>query len=362
MHIKSGLFIFNNAQDMVTSKFGIGIKNFLPLEALPHVPTILITSQKLDWGVVGENIKKIPVNPLSKDEVEEFLLRTFGLLECKDLVGPELLQLLQEFGNLFQGFILALSHAAAAIIRKSARDLASTDKNAYINEISPKLRDGINWYIARFNNPEGDWVSDPPGPTWSNDNKFIMRNVWSITFKKIKQLNHGTVALNLLSILAHLDPNHIYIAMCESIYYGKSYERYGIRLREQLTQELQEGIELLVEFSMISIEINESPEAKREMVRIHSLVQKCTRKPSRNLDALVKCLYYVNKYFKTCMLPSNHIYAVLEHSKEAKWPEETILLCLKICLKTMSFTKARCDYIYGYLNEMKAAASERCQD
>ncbi|CAG7660996.1 unnamed protein product [Allacma fusca] len=57
-HIKSGLFIFNNVQDMVTSKFGIGIKNYLPLEELSHVPIILITSRKLGIGDCGRKYQE----------------------------------------------------------------------------------------------------------------------------------------------------------------------------------------------------------------------------------------------------------------------------------------------------------------
>ncbi|CAG7727955.1 unnamed protein product [Allacma fusca] len=363
-YIKNGLFIFNNAEGMTTSKLGFGIRGFLPNETLQNPPRILITSRKTTWGCVGEMVERISVEPLSNDEVQDFLTRTFGLNKCQQQLDKDFVSVLNEFGSLFQGFPLALSNATVTIMRKFAwePELYGKDDHDYSNYISthlPQLLGGLKWYIHRFNEPGADWMDDHVSESVTHTNELILKNVWSATFDNIKQLDGGNVALELQNILAYLNPDHIFISVCDSIYFDKTYDKYGIRRREQLKPELQEALKLLELYSMISIEYNEASKIPRDMVRVHSLVQKCSRAQARNTDALVKCLRYIHRYFKTCRLPSNHIYAVLDYAKEAKWPEDTILLCLNLCLKTLLHSNVRCDYILEYLQNMRSDIAGR---
>ncbi|CAG7725745.1 unnamed protein product [Allacma fusca] len=126
------------------------------------------------------------VDRLNKGEVEILLLRTFGLHVCLEYVDRELHTLLQEFESIFHLYILALWHAAVTIMRKISwtPDQSRSDHYQIIVPEFGRLKTGINWYMRRFEDPNGEKVLDFASEYLCNNYEHIMDNVWSITLNK----------------------------------------------------------------------------------------------------------------------------------------------------------------------------------
>lgn len=224
------LFIFDDAEK---SNY---LNKFLPLhDLLPdgNGPYVLITSRNQEWD---RGIEVVNLNELKSEEAIEFVKKGLGI---EDESQNEKIKVLVEK---LQYFPLAIQQAIAYI--EDQRVTEEFDIDDYLNEYEKKTEDLLNYEAFRG---------------IDNDYAKTTFTTWKITTNKIaSDRENGKLALRILNIISYLAPDRI----SREIFLG---------LRVIGEEKLRSTVRLLVKYSMVSSEQNQS------VLSVHGLVQEVTR-------------------------------------------------------------------------------------
>ncbi|MDD5162474.1 MAG: NB-ARC domain-containing protein, partial [Candidatus Rickettsiella isopodorum] len=227
---RKSLFIFDNVENYRA------IEIYLPKSRPDNKPTVLITSRYGNWDNVATTMK---LNVFTEVETQELIKKSLGLDESTQL------EKILELNQLLQGLPLALQQALAYIkLRRSTDSIFSFQD--YIELYKEKKKELLNFDFTKyFNDPYLETVF----------------TTWLITLCKIKSNPIGEDAIEILNIMAYLNPNSISINKFEylnKIYFPKSYDLASIT-------------SLLNSYSMIN------SHGKEDVYTIHRLVQQVIR-------------------------------------------------------------------------------------
>ncbi len=228
---RKSLFIFDNVENYRA------IEAYLPKSMLGNKPTLLITSRYRNWENVAPTLS---LNIFTEQETEELIKKSLNLGE--DIPHERI----KELHQLLQGLPLALQQALAYIKLRRNTD-TSFSFHHYIELYKEKTKELLNFNFVNYSN-------DPYLET--------VFTTWLITLCKIKTDPIGDDAIEILNIMAYLDPDNIASK--------KFYHLNAINRRSNL-YDLDTIMHLLSSYSMIN------PKEQKSKYTIHRLVQQVIR-------------------------------------------------------------------------------------
>ncbi|HEY2566699.1 MAG TPA: NB-ARC domain-containing protein [Candidatus Aquirickettsiella sp.] len=227
---RKSLFIFDNVENY------LAITNYLPKTMLGNKPTLLITSRYNNW----ENVASVlTLGVFTEQETEELIKKSLNLTDNTEN------EKIKELNKLLQGLPLALQQALAYIkLRKNTDTGFSLE--SYIKLYKEKCQLLLSFDFSNYNN-------DPYLQT--------VYTTWLITLEKIKSYSEGQVAIDVLYIMAYLDPDNIPITK----FYYLNHINFNLKLYD-----LNAIMHLLSSYSLL----NQREETK---YTIHRLLQQVIR-------------------------------------------------------------------------------------
>ncbi len=228
---RKSLFIFDNVENYRA------IEVYLPKSMIGNKPTLLITSRYINWRNVASILS---LSVFTEQETEEFIKKSFNLQDDSHQ------ERIKELNQLLQGLPLALQQAITYIkLRKN------TDSRFFIHDYmelyKEKNKELLSFDFSNYSN-------DPYMKT--------VFTTWLITLDKIKTHPMGQNAIEILNIMAYLDPENI---SSKNFFYLK---HINYRLKDYHTEGI---LHLLKSYSMINSGHQENK------YTLHRLVQQVIR-------------------------------------------------------------------------------------
>lgn len=228
------LFIFDNAEKYKSqTDTDPGIDKFLPSFPQNNRTFVLVTSRNQDWG----KAKTLSLDVFGKEDAQKFIRDALGLgqgFQEDDI---------QELSETLHRFPLVLQQVVA-YIKEEDKNLANIGK-----------RFSLRGYLDAYKN-EGLKLKELDFKLFCGNNYVKTTFItWKITFQKIKAMNYGEEALDILNMLAYFAPDSI----STKIFFGEVAEK----------RILASALQLLKQYSMISVDSGEA--------KIHRLVQQVIR-------------------------------------------------------------------------------------
>lgn len=226
---RKSLFIFDNAENYKA------IKTYLPKSILGNNPTLLITSRYANWLNIADTLS---LDVFSEKESIEFIKKIINI--SNDTQN----EAIKELNTLLQGLPLALQQALAYItLQKNTQPEFNVQD--YIVLYKKKSKELLNFDFSNYTN-------DPYAKT--------VLTTWQVTLDKILKDSNGKNALEILNIMAYLNPDLISGNMFLYLKYINT-ENYNVAI----------PLHLLKSYSMIN------PTGQENIFTIHRLVQQVVR-------------------------------------------------------------------------------------
>ncbi|MDR3131797.1 MAG: ankyrin repeat domain-containing protein [Rickettsiales bacterium] len=268
-----GLFIFDNAEGYRN------ISKFLP-SSLNHRPYVLITSRDTKWeaGQKGK-IDVIELDVLDELEALEFFTKSLNIDNTLQYRKVE------KLSEELQYLPLALKQAVVYIHNKNEESRLRGDKRFEISN-----------YLKEYQQNAGELLKKG---VYENEDRYTktVLTTWNITMTYISE-EHGFEALNILEIMAYLDPDDVRVKEIFSKSIADDKEK------------LWNAVKLLNRYSMIKL--------REGIVNIHRLVQEVTRlklqEQGREEEVLRKALELIND--KAVREDISHIVSVWEYASK----------------------------------------------
>lgn len=221
------LFIFNNAEEYSV------IAKFLPTSLPPDAkrPYILITSRNRNWDIGDEGqIHVMELNVFTQEEATMFIENSIKIkdgLQKRDI--KKLAKRLQYFPLALRQAITYINQEEETLSKRGSERFKISDYLKKLDENTKLLNEGHCKVDARYSE--------------------TVLTTWVTTLKRIEEdQNHGMEAIDILNVMAYLDPDKIHAS--------KMFDC--------------DGVELCDKYSMIDLK-------KGGVASIHRLVQEVIR-------------------------------------------------------------------------------------
>ncbi|WP_342227036.1 hypothetical protein [Rickettsiella endosymbiont of Rhagonycha lignosa] len=260
---ENSLFIFDNVENFRQ------FSNLLPHKIIGSTPTLLITSRYSNWKNVAPTLS---LDIFTEVESIDFIIKELSLSE--EPYNP----IIKSLALLLQGLPLALQQAVCYI--------------KLLKNVNPQF--SINDYIQQFKK-ESEKVLNFDYYNYNNDPYIKTVYVtWQISLERIKQEPMGGTALEVISIMSYLEPEHIASQLFLPLYEPQNLAsaidllRSYSMINQQNTADISTIHRMVQQILRINIEKDSA-----QFLKIAELTLKVTESPFNNLQKELHHIFFL---------------------------------------------------------------------